>query len=146
MGIFDAINPIKAIGGIIGSIRGIIDDVHTSEEEKLDARAKLATLEIEFNRAVMQYEVSIAEQQAKVVMAEAQGKSWWQRNWRPTLMFVFMAILVNNFILAPYAQAVFGQSLPLLEIPGPMWGLLTVGVGGYIGARTYEKKVLNNDK
>lgn len=143
MGIFDALNPVKTIGSIIKVIGNVVDEVHTSDEEKLEAHKNLAILEIEFNRAVMNYEVEMAKQQAKVVLAEAGGKSWMQRNWRPVLMFVFMGILVNNFILAPYAQAVFGQSLPLLEIPGPMWGLLTVGVGGYVGARTYEKKMLS---
>ena len=53
-------------------------------------------------------------------------------------MLAFVAIIVNNYILVPYAVA-FGASVPMLEIPPGMWGLLTVGIGGYIGGRTYEK-------
>lgn len=78
------------------------------------------------------------EQKAKVVVAEAQGKSTIQRTWRPITMLVFVAILANNFILVPYVAA-FGADVPLLEIPPGMWGLLTVGIGGYVGGRTFEK-------
>ena len=55
-------------------------------------------------------------------------------------MLVITAILANNFLLAPYAQALLGVSVTL-DLPGPMWDLLTVGVGGYIVGRSAEKGI-----
>lgn len=74
----------------------------------------------------------------KVIVAEAQGVSWMQRNWRPLTMLTFVFIIANNYIIVPYAVA-FGLEVPMLEIPAGMWGLLTVGIGGYVAGRSYEK-------
>lgn len=55
-------------------------------------------------------------------------------------MLSFVAILINNFIFAPYVQAFGGVSV-MLEIPPDMWDLLKIGIGGYIGVRSVEKTV-----
>ena len=133
MSILDKLNPIKAL---LGVVRGTIDDIHTSGEERDEAHRKLREIEIELDLEVLKVEKAVIESQASVVMAEINGKSWMQRNWRPSLMFVFIAIIFNNFILLPYFP-----NIQVLEFPTAFWSLLTVSVGGYIGARTYEKKL-----
>lgn len=80
----------------------------------------------------------LANAQRDIIVAEAQGQSWLQRNWRPLLMMTFMVIIANNYILVPYVQA-FGATVPTLTIPQGMWALLNVGVGGYIVGRSGEK-------
>ena len=124
--------PVK---GLVGAVGGIIDDLHTSGEEK--AAAKLALLQ-----ASAAFEMQMAQAQRDVLVAEIKGESFIQRAWRPLTMLTFVAIIANNYIVVPYAVS-FGLSVPMLEIPPGMWGLLTVGIGGYIGARTYEKKLKN---
>lgn len=81
---------------------------------------------------------ALAGAQRDIIVAEAQGQSWLQRNWRPLLMTTFMFIIANNYIIVPYVQA-FGAVVPSLEIPNGMWALLNVGVGGYIVGRSGEK-------
>jgi hypothetical protein len=75
---------------------------------------------------------------SSVVVAEANGESWLQRNWRPLTMMTFVVIMIFNFIFAPIMGMV-GLVVPTLEIPPHMWTLLTVGIGGYIGGRSIEK-------
>jgi len=58
--------------------------------------------------------------------------------WRPILMLSFVAIIVNNYILAPYLAAMFDWSVEL-TLNQNMWDLLKLGVGGYIGGRSVEK-------
>ena len=53
-------------------------------------------------------------------------------------MWICIIVIANNYILAPFANAIFGTSLSL-SIPDPMWNLLTIGVGGYIAGRSGEK-------
>lgn len=75
--------------------------------------------------------------QRDIVLGEING-SWMQRNWRPTLMGVFGAIIANNYIIAPYVGALTGSAV-YLPIPAEMWTLMTIGIGGYIGGRSGEK-------
>lgn len=134
-GILDVLNPVKLI---TDAAAGIIGKFVTDPNEKAQLQNQIANAQIELQQKAMEYDAAFVEAQKSVIIAEATGKSWMQNNWRPVLMFIFMAILTNNFILAPYIKA-FGGNVVLLEIPTQMWALLTVGVGGYIGARTYEK-------
>ena len=61
-------------------------------------------------------------------------------------MYLFMWILAFNYIIAPTIM-MFGVDIPTLEIPSHMWGLLTIGVGGYIGASSYDKRTkMKTDK
>lgn len=80
-----------------------------------------------------------------VIVAEAQGDSWLQRNWRPLLMLCFVLILFNNYVAAPYARAL-GLDLPTLDLPEGAWALLNIGVGGYIAGRSAEKILGKRDR
>jgi hypothetical protein len=126
------------VGGIISPVGDIIDNLHTSEEEKSEAKAKLAEIENALSVKILEYESRLAEAQASTIVAEATGESWMQRNWRPVTMLSFVTIIVNNYILVPYAEA-FGAAIPALDIPNGMWALLNVGIGGYIASRGVEK-------
>lgn len=75
---------------------------------------------------------------ANIIMAEANGRSWLQRNWRPILMLVITIIIANNYIFFPYAS-IFTDKVAMLDLPDKLWTLMTVGVGGYIAGRTIEK-------
>lgn len=75
-----------------------------------------------------------------LIKAEAQGASWLQRNWRPLLMLVIVSIVGNNYLIAPYVNAIFGaETAPILTLPERLWDLMTLGVGGYIAGRSGEK-------
>lgn len=55
-------------------------------------------------------------------------------------MLVFAAIIADNYIVAPYLQAMFHVDLTL-TIPPDMWDLLKLGIGGYVAGRSVEKAV-----
>lgn len=108
---------------------------------KLVKDKDLATkLEHEINAAMIERDKAVLEASRDVVVAEAQGESALQRNWRPVTMLVFVFIILNNYVIAPYVAA-FGGTVPTLEIPNGMWALLNVGIGGYIASRGIEKVV-----
>ncbi len=126
-------NILKALSSLLPSVGRTIEKVVKDK----DLAAKL-TFEIE--KDLIGFQSQVVEAKATIIVAEAQGQSWIQRNWRPLTMLTFVAIIANNYILVPYAVAIFGEdSIPMLDIPPGMWSLLTVGIGGYIGGRTYEK-------
>ncbi len=80
----------------------------------------------------------LTELQASVVVAELQSGAWLAQNWRPITMLTFVAIIANNYILYPYLSLFWGKA-PVLEIPPDMWGLLKIGLGGYVVGRSGEK-------
>lgn len=125
------------LANIIKPVGDIIDDVTTTEEERLAAKAKLAEVTKDIEMKMIDYASTLAESRTKVILAEAQG-SWLQRNWRPLLMLVAIVIIANNYILFPYVSA-FTDKVYVLELPSGLWTLLTTGVTGYVVGRTGEK-------
>ncbi len=52
----------------------------------------------------------------------------------------FVFIVANNYIIAPYAQAISGASVSL-PTPPDLWALIKIGLGGYVVGRSAEKCV-----
>lgn len=122
---------VTAALGIAKIGAGLVDKFFTSDEER--ASAKLKLLEMEQNGELQQLATS-----ANVVTAEAESEHFLTANWRPITMLVFVAIIGNNYLLYPYLS-LFWSAAPALEIPPDMWGLLKLGLGGYVVSRGAEK-------
>ena len=88
----------------------------------------------------MKHSASIEKAAARVVVAEAKGESWLQRNWRPVTMMAFVVIIINNYIVFPWFM-MFDIPAIHLDIPPDMWSLLQIGIGGYIVSRGAEKGI-----
>jgi hypothetical protein len=116
----------------------LIDQLHTSDEEKLQAKAAMQVLQNQITSEVLSIQKAEVEASRDIIVAEAQGESWLQRNWRPVLMMLFGVIVANNYILNPWLSAMFGINVTM-EIPPDMWALLKLGVGGYVAGRSGEK-------
>lgn len=123
----------KILGLFLPSIGKAIEEAVTDKDLANRLKADITAQMLALQGAEL-------DAQAKVLVAELQGKSWLQRAWRPLTMLSFVFIIFNNYVIVPYAVAFAGpDSVPMLEIPPGMWGLLTVGIGGYVGGRTFEK-------
>jgi hypothetical protein len=123
----------KGLGSLALSIRSAITGSMTPEQ-KSQVLVQLSQLEAQAEKA----EIAYREAQAKVIIAEAQGESWLQRNWRPILMLTIVFIVANNYVIAPYIS-LFGYKSLALELPETMWNLMNIGVGGYVVGRSGEK-------
>ncbi len=128
-------NILKALADLVPSIGRSIEKIIPDKD-----LARKLTHEIQV--LVMGIESGLIQAKSAIIIAEAQGASWIQRSWRPITMLTFVLIIANNYIIVPYVVAFAGPDVvPMLDIPPGMWGLLTVGIGGYIGGRSYEKGV-----
>lgn len=107
-------------------INRIIDEVHTSEEDRAARRAEAAKLQNEALALALEHERLAA--QAGLVAAEAGGASWLQRNWRPITMLSFLGLVVAD---------AFG--LLAFRLADQAWLLLQIGLGGYVVGRSVEK-------
>jgi hypothetical protein len=111
--------------------------------DKMVPDADLAQkLKGEINTMLMQFQSQLLDSATKIILAEAQGSSWLQRNWRPLLMLCAITILWNNYIIAPYLSAMFHVKV-MLEMPADLWTLLNLGVGGYVVGKSAEQIATN---
>lgn len=116
------------IAGIFKPAADLIDDIHTSEEERLQAKSHMLDVQAAAMQKVFDYETSLIEAQSKVVHAEASSSHWLAANWRPITMLTFLTLAV-------------GDSMGWLSAPlrDEAWTLLEIGLGGYILGRSGEK-------
>ena len=120
----------KFITAAIQPVASLIDNVHTSEEERLKIKQSLFEMQSLMAAQVMDYEAKILEAKAKIITAEATGQSWLQRNWRPITMLTFLGLVVADS---------FG--LLAFRLAAEAWTLLQIGLGGYVVGRSAEKIV-----
>lgn len=116
------------LGSVMGPVTKLVDELHTSEEERLAIKSKLFELQTNITTKTLDYESRLVEAQSKVITAEAQGASWMQRNWRPITMLVFLGLVVAD---------TFG--LTQFRLASEAWTLLQIGLGGYVVGRSAEK-------
>uniref|UniRef100_A0A6M3K7T6 Putative structural protein n=1 Tax=viral metagenome TaxID=1070528 RepID=A0A6M3K7T6_9ZZZZ len=128
---------IPVVGKILDGVIGLVDKAVLDKDEAGRLKAQLTEV---FNKSDLERFTAEIKAQADVIMAEASGQSWLQRNWRPGLMALFGLIIFNNYILNPWLSAMFSINI-VMEIPPDMWALLKLGVGGYIVGRSTEKAV-----
>jgi len=122
------VNILSFIGEIFKPAAKLIDDLHTSDEEKLALKNKLTVIQNEMHSKVIDYETKLLASQSSIITAEANGQSWMQRNWRPITMLTFLALVVCDsfgWLANPLASEA--------------WTLLQIGLGGYVAGRSVEK-------
>jgi len=112
-----------------------VDNVLGRFFEDKDQAAKAAQ---ELRIAMLEHEQTAQKVARDVVVAEASSKHWVTSAWRPITMLTFVAIVANNYILAPYLDLFFKAGL-VLEMPDQLWSLIQIGLGGYVLGRSGEK-------
>ena len=103
-------------------------DLFTNAISLIEKFVPDADKKIELKQALLEAQSQAIEASAKAVIAEAQGESWLQRNWRPITMTTFLVLIVlDSFDLLTH------------QLPHEVWTLLDIGLGGYVVGRSAEK-------
>ena len=113
---------------LVKGIGGVVDNLHTSKEEKLEAERKIKDL-------VMGYEAEMQKQVTERWKMDMQSDSWLSKNIRPlVLIFLVVSTVLLIFIDAGIIQFEVKSSwVDLLQLV-----LITV-IGAYFGGRSLEK-------
>ena len=112
-----------------------VDDVLGRFFQDKDKAAEAAQ---ELRLAMMEHEQTAQQVARDVVVAEAKSEYWVTSAWRPLVMIMFAVMIGNNYIIAPYLDAIFGTSV-MFDMPDQAWNMLSVGLGGYVVGRSAEK-------
>jgi len=116
-----AVDLVKGVGGVI-------DDLHTSEEERMAAEQKIKEL-------IADYEVEMEKNITSRWEADLKSDSWLSKNVRPmVLIFLIVCTMLLIFIDAGAIKFNVKDSyIDLLQLV-----LITV-IGAYFGGRSFEK-------
>ena len=118
-------------GGASDLVKGIgdvVDNLHTSKEEKLEAEQKVKEL-------IANYEVQMEKEISTRWEADMKSDSWLSKNVRPlVLIFLVLSTVLLIFIDAGVINFVVeAKWTDLLQLV-----LITV-IGAYFGGRSLEK-------
>ena len=122
----------KIFGGgaaeLVKGVGSVIDNLHTSKEEKLEAEKKIKDM-------IMGYEAEMQRQVTERWKVDMQSDSWLSKNIRPlVLIFLVVSTVLMIFIDAGViAFEVKDTWVDLLQLV-----LITV-IGAYFGGRSLEK-------
>lgn len=123
-------NKIFASGAteLVKEVGNVVDDLTTSDEERLLAKQKLEQM-------IFDFESKMQEEVTERWKADMNSDSWLSKNIRPlTLAFLVVATVLLIFIDAGAIDFVVDANWKdLLQIV-----LITV-IGAYFGGRSYEK-------
>tara|TARA_Y100000992_G_scaffold286566_1_gene238587 strand:+ start:1471 stop:1863 length:393 start_codon:yes stop_codon:yes gene_type:complete len=113
---------------LIKGVGGVIDKLHTSKEEKLEAEKKIKDM-------IMGYEAEMQKQVTERWSMDMKSDSWLSKNIRPlVLIFLVVSTVLLVFIDAGViAFEVKASWVDLLQLV-----LITV-IGAYFGGRSLEK-------
>jgi len=113
---------------LVKVIVGVVDNLHTSKEEKLEAERKIKEL-------MANYEVEMEKNISSRWEADLKSDSWLSKNVRPlVLIFLIVCTMLLIFIDAGALDFEVKSSwVDLLQLV-----LITV-IGAYFGGRSIEK-------
>ena len=113
---------------LVKGIGGVIDNLHTSKEEKLEAERKIQTL-------IANHEVEMEKTITDRWKSDMASDSWLSKNVRPAvLIFLVVSTVLMIFIDAGTINFVVEDKwTDLLQLV-----LITV-IGAYFGGRSLEK-------
>ena len=114
---------------LVEGVGGVLDNLTTSKEEKLEAQRKIQEL-------VSDYETKMEQNITDRWKADMNSDSWLSKNVRPlVLIFLVVSTVLMIFIDAgTIAFEVEAKWTDLLQLV-----LITV-IGAYFGGRTMEKR------
>ena len=113
---------------LVEGVGGVIDNLHTSKEEKLEAENKIKDM-------IMGYEAQMQKEVSERWKVDMSSDSWLSKNIRPlVLIFLVVSTVLMIFIDAGViAFEVKDTWVDLLQLV-----LITV-IGAYFGGRSLEK-------
>ena len=113
---------------LVKGVGEIVDDLHTSGEEKLEAEQKIKEL-------LSNYEVELEKEITSRWESDMKSDSWLSKNVRPlVLIFLVVSTVLMVFIDAGAISFVVDEDWKdLLKM------VLITCIGAYFGGRSYEK-------
>ena len=121
---------------MLGAVAPLAKILFSTIEKSVPDKDLQEKLKAQLQTQLLQSNTAELQAAAKIVEAEAKA-GWFSASWRPLLMYVLIFILVWNYVLGPVILFFFKASITI-QLPGDVWTLLQIGLGGYVVGRSAE--------
>ena len=121
---------------MLGAVAPLAKILFSTIEKSVPDKDLQEKLKAQLQTQLLQSHTQELTAAAKIIEAEAKA-GWFASSWRPLLMYVLIFILVWNYVIGPVIK-VFTGAVISFELPGDVWTLLNVGLGGYVIGRSAE--------
>ena len=121
---------------MLGAVAPLAKILFSTIEKSVPDKDLQAKLKADLQTQLLQSSTQELKAAASIVEAEAKA-GWFTASWRPLLMYVLIFILIWNYILGPIVKFFFAAAITI-DLPGDVWTLLQIGLGGYVVGRSGE--------
>ena len=121
---------------MLGAIAPLAKILFNTIEKSVPDKDLQEKLKAQLNEQLLKSSTEELKAAASIVEAEAKA-GWFTASWRPLLMYVLIFVLVFNYIFAPIIKMISGHIVGF-DLPGDVWTLLQIGLGGYVVGRSAE--------
>ena len=121
---------------MLGAIAPLAKILFNTIEKAVPDKDLQEKLKAQLQTQLLQSHTQELQAASRIVEAEAKA-GWFASSWRPLLMYVLIFILVWNYVIGPVIKVFLGAVITF-ELPGDVWTLLNVGLGGYVVGRSAE--------
>ena len=121
---------------MLGAVAPLAKILFSTIEKAVPDKDLQEKLKAQLQTQLLQSHTQELQAASRIVEAEAKA-GWFASSWRPLLMYVLIFILVWNYVIGPVIK-IFTGAVISFELPGDVWTLLNVGLGGYVVGRSAE--------
>ena len=125
------------LSSIIAPVTKLIDEVDTSDEERLRFRNELASIEKEVKLKALDLEATIYKGQTSIQQAELKQESFFIKAARPFATWALVSIILFTYVGSPFIKYLYGIDIPIIDDTA----IITLGAisGTHTLGRTIEK-------
>ena len=121
---------------MLGAVAPLAKILFSTIEKAVPDKDLQEKLKAQLQTQLLQSHTQELQAASRIIEAEAKA-GWFASSWRPLLMYVLIFILVWNYVIGPVIK-IFTGAIISFELPGDVWTLLNVGLGGYVVGRSAE--------
>ena len=125
------------IANILSPVTKLIDEVDTSDEERLKLRNQLARIERDVKLKALELDKEIFDGQTKIQLAELKQESNFVKMARPFATWSLVSIILFNYVGSPVLRFLYGIDFPPINDTA----IITLGAisGTHTLGRSLEK-------
>lgn len=125
--------------GLIKPAFDLVDDLVTTDEERMKLKNKLMEIQNQANEKLLEYESKVVEAKSKIMVAELQQGDNYTKRARPTVLYGGLIILLLNYVILPWIAYFTGKVIPSINLPDMFWVAWGGTASVYTFSRTKEK-------
>ncbi|KQT88945.1 3TM-type holin [Methylobacterium sp. Leaf466] len=129
------------MGALITLIPMLLQFLGPALEKAIPDAGQRAQVQADFQKAVLENQSALNQAMAEVMKGDAASEGWLTRNARPMVVVWGLFMVTYVGVIAPMIGLQKEVVAALAATPDNLWNLISIGIGGFILARTVEKGI-----